>query len=119
MVNHLPLYRDALRRLRFGKWLEMIPPASLQRLAADVLRSSNINVGDQPNAEQIKSDMILSLRSSIYTTLQSYIEPSMKVLIDGINSRPELNFTIGTVLNGDRVRTDGRSDLSTGRISLI
>ncbi len=90
----------------------MIPSESesdltLQQLAvaADAPRESNISVGveDQPEAEQFKLTMhatqILELRSSIYASLQSFIKPSMKVLIDGIKSRSELNLTIGTVLS--------------------
>lgn len=82
----------------------MIPSVfSLQHLAADTLRASNISVDDQPDAEQItltvREAQIMSLRSSIYASLQSFMKPSMKVLIDGINSRSELNATIGTVLS--------------------
>lgn len=81
----------------------MIPHFTLQQLSADALRESNISVEDQPEAEQFKSTMrdarILKHRSSIYASLQSFIKPSMKVLIDGIKSRSDLNSTIGTVLS--------------------
>ncbi len=84
----------------------MIPSESesdltLQQLAAaDALRlresniSISISVEDQPEAEQFNSTMhatqIFKLRSSIYASLQSFIKPSMQVLIDGIRNQKPL-----------------------------
>ncbi len=75
---------------------------SLQKLAAEACRTSNVCVCGRPDADALEADIqaayVITLRQSIYSSLQQLVKPGMRVLIDGLTSKPNLNLTTGSAL---------------------